>query len=438
MPHPNACTGKPPAAPSVRAHLAPSRGSPLASALSVALVLALSVVTGPAPRSGQRLGTARADEPDTRSPSLRPRRHAEQDVRGGARPSRLEDPVSERGRRASGLYFTGPFVRIHGAQGVVRTVRGAWVDAAVIDIKDDQGRVLFATSVPELARSRVPMLGDVRALVDTLHQAGIYAIARIVCFNDPIVPRAMPERAVLDARPRRNGRPWVSWGTGNTWLDPANEDNQEMLRRLAVEVAALGFDEIQFDYVRFPVDRGVEWAHFPAKRDGVRHWRYIADFLRKVDESIDLPIGIDIFGVAALREGDPAGLGQLPEELSRYVEVFSPMLYANSFKSWTPSPGVERGASFVAAATARLRERLGDESVIRPFLQGFAAGTDRFDEEFIAGQVRAARSSSANGFLFWNPASNFGTVARALRAPRLRALLPFPDPRARDGTPAMP
>jgi hypothetical protein len=396
-------------------------------------VLALALAApGAAPRAAPWRSAARADEPETRSPPLRPRRHAEQDTRGGARASRLEDPVSERGRRASGLYFTGPFVRIYGAQGVVRAVREAWVDAAVIDIKDDQGRVLFPTAVPELAASRAPMLGDVRSLVDTLHQAGVYAIARIVCFNDPIVPRAMPERAVLDARPRRAGRPWVSWGTGNTWLDPANPDNHEMLRRLAVEVAAFGFDEIQFDYIRFPVDRGTEWAHFPAKRDGVRHWTYIADFLRKVDESIDLPIGIDIFGVAALREGDPAGLGQLPEELSRYVEVFTPMLYANNFKSWTPSPGVERGASFVAAATARLRERVGPEPVIRPFLQGFAAGADRFDEEFIAGQVRAARSSRANGFLFWNPSSSFGTVARALRSPRMRALRPFPDPGARE------
>jgi len=366
---------------------------------------------------------ARADEPVAHPAALRGSLAEPPAARGVAS---LEDPVSAEGRAARGLYFSGPFMRRYGVDGVLAALRPGRMNAAVIDVKDGQGRVLFDSQLPLLASSRVPMLGDARAVVARLKAAGVYTIARLVCFDDPILPRAHPDRAVLDGRRNRNGRPWISWGTGNTWLDPSNPENHALIRDLAVEVAALGFDEIQLDYVRFPVDQGTSYAVFPHTREGTRHWEYIASMLRQIDEAISIPLGVDIFGISALRVGDPAGLGQSAEDWAPYVEVFTPMLYANGFKSWTPTGDTERGASFVAAATQRLRERVGAAHVIRPFLQGFAAGADRFDEAFVTGQIRAARNTGANGFLFWNPASNFGTVGRAMRGPA-RYLTPFPE-----------
>ncbi len=388
------------------------RSLPLLPAL---LLLALGLAAGRAP--------AAADEPPTRSAPLRRTLADPPAARGGAS---LEDAVSRQGRAARGLYFTGPFIRRHGVEGILAALRPGRLDAAVIDLKDDQGRVLFDTRVPLLADSRAPMLGDVPVLVARLKSEGVYTIGRIVCFNDPIVPRAHLERAILDGRPNRTGTPWVSWGTGNTWLDPSNPANHALIRDLAVEAAALGFDEVQLDYVRFPVDQGTAYAAYQHEREGARHWEYIASMLRQIDEAIRVPLGVDIFGISALRVGDPAGLGQSAEDWSRYVEVFTPMLYANNFKSWTAGEGTERGASFVFAATQRLRERVGAGHVIRPFLQAFAAGTARYDADFVAGQIRAARNAGANGFLFWNPASNFGTVGRAMRGPA-RYLTPFPE-----------
>jgi hypothetical protein len=384
-------------------------------ALAALALLSLVVASDHAP--------ARADEPTVVAPALRRSLDDPPAARGGAS---LEDPVSAQGRTARGLYFSGPFVRRHGVEGMLAALRPGRMNAAVIDVKDGQGRVLFDSQIPLLADSRVPMLGDARALVARLKSEGVYTIARLVCFDDPILPRAHPDRAVLDGRRNRQGRPWISWGTGNTWLDPSNPENHALVRDLAVEIAALGFDEIQLDYVRFPVDQGTSYAVFPHTREGTRHWEYIASMLRQIDEALRIPLGVDIFGISALRVGDPAGLGQSAEDWAPYVEVFTPMLYANGFKSWTPTGDTERGASFVFAATQRLRERVGAAHVIRPFLQGFAAGADRFDEAFVTGQIRAARHAGANGFLFWNPASNFGTVGRAMRGPA-RFLAPFPE-----------
>lgn len=337
----------------------------------------------------------------------------------------LFDPVSPQGVSARGLYFPGPTARRLGAAGIIRTLRNSQMDAAVIDVKTDRGPVLFNTSVPAFRDSAMNVLGDAQAMIRQLHEAGIYTVARLVCFNDPVTPLRHPELAVLDGREHRRGQVWRSGG-GGPWLDPSNPANHEAIRALAVEVEALGFDEIQLDYVRFPVDRTTAWAVFPHSRTGVRRYEYLTNMLRMIDESIHIPLGVDIFGVAALHEGDTNGLGQLVEQWVQYVEVFQPMLYANNFRSWRASPGQDRGESFVHTATAILRRRVGTRAVIRPYLQAFGIGAGRpFNEEMIAGYIRAARSANADGFLFWNPAANYGTVTRSMNG-RARGLSPFP------------
>ncbi|MBK8172259.1 MAG: hypothetical protein IPK60_18205 [Sandaracinaceae bacterium] len=337
----------------------------------------------------------------------------------------LFDPVTAQGVSARGMYFTGPFAHRQGAAGIIRTLRNARLDAAVIDVKTDRGPVLFNTQVPAFRDTAVNVLGDAHALIQELKAAGIYTIARLVCFNDPVTPLRHPELAVLDGREHRRGQIWRSGG-GGPWLDPSNPANHEAIRQLAVEVEALGFDEIQLDYVRFPVDRTTNWAIFPHSRPGVRRHEYLTNMLRMIDESIHIPLGVDIFGVAALHEGDTNGLGQLVENWVQYVEVFQPMLYANNFRSWHASPGQDRGESFVRTATAILRRRVGARAVIRPYLQAFSIGAGRpFDEAMIAGYVRAARDAHADGFLFWNPAANYGTVSRSMNG-RARDLSPFP------------
>ena len=336
----------------------------------------------------------------------------------------LRDVVSERGQRARGLYFPGPQVRLKGAAGIARIVHAARMDAAVIDLKDGQGRVTYNSRIPVLQEQRRPFIPDVHALVRDLHAADVYLIARIVCFSDPIMPTRHLDRAVLDSRPVRRGRPWVSWGTGGTWLDPTNPANQELVRQMAVEAAEAGFDEIQLDYIRFPVDEGTRYAVFSGGDPTRRRRDVLIDLLASVDEAITIPIGVDVFGLTALRRGDPAGLGQSLGEWTAHVEVFTPMLYINNFRRWRR--GTEnRAGSFVYAGTSTLRQRLGAGPVIRPLLQGFRTGADHYDAAFIAEQVRAARGAGADGFLFWQPGGIYTLVTEAMRGVA-RWMVPFP------------
>ncbi len=336
------------------------------------------------------------------------------------------DPVSERGQAARGLYFSASAAGFLGARGLTRLVRSSNMDAVVIDLKDERGRVMHDTAIKVLQQQKSHYLGDVPRLVAQLREAGIYTIARIVCFSDPRLPRSHPERAVLDGRPKHKGELWANWGRRNTWLDPYNAANHRLIVELAGEAEKLGFDEIQLDYFRFPVDPAADFAVFPAQSDRPRH-EVLAALLHDIDAAVRIPIGVDVFGITAFRwwKPKPNGLGQLVEKWVDHVEVLTPMLYVHSMRSWARDGTGKRAERLVALGVSNLRRRLGTGPVLRPFLQAFEKGADDYGPAFIAEQVRGARRGGADGFLFWHPGCRYRVVAMGMRGPG-RYLAPFP------------
>jgi hypothetical protein len=151
----------------------------------------------------------------------------------------------------------------------------------------------------------------------------------------------------------------------------------------------------------------------------------LVDILRRVDQAIRIPISTDVFGLTALRRGDPAGLGQSLEHWVPYVEIFSPMLYINGMQSLMPPGKTERAGRLIYVAVKKLRDRIGPVPVIRPFMQAFAAGADYYTPEFIAEQVRGARTAGGDGFLFWHPGSSYGMVQAGMAGPA-KGMTPFP------------
>lgn len=339
------------------------------------------------------------------------------------------DRMTEQGQRARGLYITYPYLNIYGSKGVMGMLKRARLDTAVIDLKDDAGRISYATEVEALKPQVVKATNDLAGAVRDLHAAGYYAIARIVCFNDPHLPKREPDRAILDGRPKYAGKnkPWVSWGTGDTWLNPYDTRNHELFIQMAKEAEAMGFDEVQLDYIRFPVDGGVEYAHYDPSSDELRRF-VLLDMLRRIDAAISIPLGVDVFGLAAIRRGDPTGLGQSLTDWTSHVEVFSPMLYVNAMPGWRMD--VEnRGHVLVKGPSYILRQRVGRGPVIRPFMQAFHNGLgEKWNPDFIAQEITGARGGEADGFLFWNPGSNYGMVSRGVdSAPGLGTPFPLGD-----------
>jgi hypothetical protein len=367
--------------------------------------------------------TGRGDDPNG---AATPRAHTERETRANVPPSagRLVDRVSEIGQHARGLYVNSPFIRAHGHQGALEVIRNAGMNAAVIDLKDGMGRVHHDTHVALLEAQESGILGDAAALVRLLKENGIYTIARIVCFSDRRLAASHPELAVRDRRPERRGQPLLAEGNRSFWLDPYNRTNQDMLIEIAREAEALGFDEVQLDYIRFPVDDSTRFARFPAQTDEPRHL-VLLGFLRRMDEAIGIPIGVDVFGLNAWRVEDPTGLGQALGLWRQHVEVISPMLYLNNMSAWGGNNRRNRAEMLVEAGVRSAREGLGEQTVLRPFLQAFRVGSDHYDPEFIAEQIRGARTGGADGVLFWDPGSTYRLVGAAMTG-RAHGLLPFP------------
>lgn len=380
-----------------------------------ALVLFVSI-----PSEGRGEGPSEARPAATRRRPTRPRPPREPRREPVQPDPRWHDPVSEAGQHARGLYLGASFVRRNGIDGVIEEIRSSGMNAVVLDLKDSDGRIHHDTRVPELRPYRTGWLGDTAELVRRLKEAGVYTIARITCFADRSLPADAPDRAIQHVRRRT---PWVSWGTGGTWLDPHHPENQRLVVDLSREAQALGFEEVQLDYVRFPVDEGIEYALYPAQTEE-SHADVLMRLLRAVDEAISIPLGVDVFGLAAYRRGDPSGLGQDLERWTEHVEVFSPMLYVNSMRNWRRGEP-NRAYSLIYDGVRLLRERIGPRPVIRPFLQAFSRGADHFDPDFIAQQIRGARQGRADGILFWHPGHSYGMVRRAMRT-RARGLVPFP------------
>lgn len=333
----------------------------------------------------------------------------------------LDDVVTPQGQRATGVYLPGVYLRRHTIEEVANLAERTRTDAVVIDMKDGAGRVTYPTEIEILQDQVVSYIPDPAGLISGLKERGVYTIARITCFADPQLPARHPERAMMHIR--RN-EPWVSWGTGGTWLDPYNRDNHTMVVELAREAAAFGFDEIQLDYVRFPVDDGTQYARYPAE-DGTSRSDLIMEMLGRVDAAVGIPLGVDVFGLAAYRTGDPSGLGQDLEAWREHVDIYSPMLYINAMRTWHLDRE-DRSRFLVESGVARLRERLGDGPVIRPYLQAFArgAGPEGFTPRFVARQVQGAKRGGADGFLMWHPGARYSMFRRAMQGPG-RGLVPF-------------
>ena len=337
--------------------------------------------------------------------------------------ARYVDRVTEQGQTASGFYVTGPYAQMRGARGLVRSIKRAGMNAAVIDMKDGAGRVTYDTKIAILQPQKRRYFKDIGKYIRTLKKHGIYTIARITCFADPKLPKRHPELAVMHIR---RDEPWKSWGTAGTWLDPYNEANHDMIVELTKEAEAAGFDEVQLDYIRWPVDAGIKYARYPAEKpDSPPRWKVLLGLLRRIDEAIAIPLGVDVFGLTAFDFGDDSVLGQRLYQWTGHVEVFSPMLYLNSMRGWGRHIKKNRAYLLIDAGVRQLRRRLGKRPIIRPFLQSFEKGAgEPYGPKFIIAQVRGAKTGGADGVLFWHPGSNYGMLQRGMNQGG-RKLLPF-------------
>jgi hypothetical protein len=280
------------------------------------------------------------------------------------------------------------------------------INSLVIDVKGDKGFVTYKSSVPfasEIGAQRLIIVKDIRNLLQSLRERGIYTIARIVVFKDNILAAARPELAVKT----HDGSIWRD-RENLAWVDPSRKEVWDYNIDIAVEAAQIGFDEIQFDYVRFPDKNNLKFAVQSTEENRTKS---ISAFLKEAKRKLapyNVFLAADIFGYVCWNLDDTQ-IGQKLEDIASLVDYLSPMLYPSGFQFGIPGyrNPVANSFKIVYLSLKRAQERANISTVrFRPWLQAFKDYA--FDKRYFTGkeiyeQVTSAEEFGAGGWMLWNP-----------------------------------
>lgn len=320
------------------------------------------------------------------------------------------------------IYITSWTAGIKRFATLLDMVTRSHLNAMVIDIKDSTGKVGYDSKVPLVAQTGAyeKRIRDLDAVLRQCREKKVYTIARIAVFQDPNLAKARPDLAV-----GAGGKTVWKDRKGLAWVDPASKEVWDYNLAIAKEAAAKGFDEVQFDYVRFPTDGKLKTMSYPVyKRDVPKH-EIIRRFFQYVDQQmkpVDVLTSADIFGLTTMVDDD-MNIGQRIEDVADYVDFVCPMIYPSHYPKGhlgLKNPA-EHPYRIIYDASLRGMKRLeGKRAKMRPWLQDFKLGA-AYDKKMIMDQIQAARDAGVSGFAMWN-ARNVYTESAYLEK------LPEPNP----------
>ncbi|MBQ9267102.1 MAG: putative glycoside hydrolase [Clostridia bacterium] len=336
-----------------------------------------------------------------------------------------EDPiVTKKETKVRAVYLTGWSAGTKSKrESTITNLKENGFNGVVIDIKDEAGRLSYDSEVQDAVdiKASQKMISNVRDVIQEFHDNDIYVIGRIVTFKDPLYAKSKTEVAYQYA----DGTLWKDY-SGNNWPNPYNTKYWEYPIALAEEAAELGFDEIQFDYIRFPSSEGkVKQIAFGFDSDTKTKADVIAGFLSKVMEEMEpyhVVISADVFGITTKRAGDFENIGQDFARIAKIVDVICPMVYPshyayNEYK--IPKPDKDPYHTVYGAlkdAKARIEEAIPStehSAMIRPYLQDFTAswlGSGNYltyGTAEVQSQIQACFDLRIDELILWDPSNKY-------------------------------
>lgn len=282
------------------------------------------------------------------------------------------------------------------------------INAVVIDIKDYSGKISFPVEDPLLveigsAEKRIP---DIKKFISELHEKNVYVIGRISSFQDSYLINVYPESAVKN----KEGGIWKDY-KGVKWLDAGSEKVWEYLVAIGRESYALGFDELNFDYIRYPSDGNMQDIIYPWSGDKPRRevMKSFFSYLREQFATSSIPISIDLFGLTTSADGD-LGIGQSLTDALMYFDYVSPMVYPSHFgKGFIgyPKPAqypYEVIKYSMDKAVLKASSTMMNPNKIRPWLQAFDLGAI-YTPAMVRTQIQATYDAGLTSWLLWNAGS---------------------------------
>ena len=287
------------------------------------------------------------------------------------------------------------------------------INALVIDVKGDKGLIPHRSSIKlaaDIGAQKIITVKDMKGLIQTLKQKGIYTIARIVVFKDNLLGLARPDLTIKTA----DGNIWRD-RENLVWVDPSKREVWNYVTSVAVEAAQIGFDEIQFDYVRFPDTKGLMFSIPNTEENRVNT---ITGFLTEAKKQLvpyNVFLSADIFGYVSWNQNDTF-IGQRLKDLSPILDYLSPMLYPSGFQFGIPGYRipVAHPHEIVYLTLKKSQERTNlPPNRFRPWLQAFrdyAFDRRHFNAREIREQIDAAEKFGSNGWMLWNPRNVYSSI----------------------------
>lgn len=326
-------------------------------------------------------------------------------------------------REVRGVYLTKYSASGKRLDALIEMTKRTNINAFIIDVKDDNGHMLFETKAaekysPEANKKRT--IKDIQAFMKKLKENDIYAIARIVSFKDPTYTKHHPDRAIIQ---KQTGQPFAK-SDGLIWASAHDRELWNYNIAVAKEAAAVGFNEIQFDYVRFPASNGGKLDKVLDYRNtkGESKPQTIQEFLKYAHKELskeEVYIAADIYGLVGSVPND-MGLGQYWEGISNVVDYVAPMMYPSHYANGTYNLSVPDAYPYetVYQGTKDAIDRnknIETPAIIRPWIQDFSApwvkGYIKYGPKELAAQIKALEDNGIKEYMLWNAGNKYSEEA---------------------------
>lgn len=318
----------------------------------------------------------------------------------------------------------GVYVTIHSAANsrldkLIELTKETKLNAFVIDVKDDNGYMLFKTNTAEKfcpEANNKATIKDISELMKKLKDNNIYTIARIVSFKDPTYAKHYPDKTIID---KNTGKPHTN-KDGLIWVSPYDRTLWEYNIEVAKEAIDAGFNEIQFDYVRFPASDGGKLDKILDYKNttGENKPQVIQNYLKYARQELskkEAYISADIYGLVGSVQDDMS-LGQYWEAVSNIVDYVCPMMYPSHYANGTYGLSIPDAYPYEtilnsAKDSAARNKNIETPGTIRPWIQDFTAtwvkGHIRYGVDEVKAQIKALEENGIDEYLLWNAGNGY-------------------------------
>lgn len=333
--------------------------------------------------------------------------------------------------KVKAVYLTGPSAGTTSrVDKIIELANKTELNTVVVDIKED-GSLNYESGLEMVNKSgRVTKYYNPEKVIKKFHDNGIYVIGRIVVFKDPTLAKNRADLAVKNSK----GSLWLENGK-TPWANPYNEEVWDYNIAIAKEAVSKGFDEIQFDYVRFPTGKKTDFnygANVPDKAEAING--FLAKAEKEIHEGLGVPVSADVFAIIVESKGDGESIGQRINEVGKDIYCISPMIYpshyANNASKGVMANGVGQKINNITftkpdlepykvmynallSTKAKISEVPGYKAKVRPYLQAFTAKYlpngyyQTYGVQQVREQIKAVYDAGYEEWILWDPSNKY-------------------------------